>query len=102
MPPQEKMEPALQQFRSRIAEAAVGKMPLRIRGGGSKDWYGQNLQGSLLDTRAYSGIVAYDPTELVITACCGTPLAEIEAKLAQHNQMLAFEQIGRASCRERV
>jgi len=71
MPPQEKMEPALQQFRSRIAEAAVGKMPLRIRGGGSKDWYGQNLQGSLLDTRAYSGIVAYD-------------------------------QIGRASCRERV
>jgi glycolate oxidase FAD binding subunit len=91
MPSQEKMEPALQQFRSHIAEAAVGKTPLRIRGGGSKDWYGQNLQGSLLDTRAYSGIVAYDPTELVITARCGTPLAEIEEKLAQHNQMLAFE-----------
>jgi glycolate oxidase FAD binding subunit len=91
MPPQEKMDPVIQQFRSRIAEAAVSKTPLRIRGGGSKDWYGQNLQGSLLDTRACSGIVAYDPTELVITARCGTPLAEIEAKLAQHNQMLPFE-----------
>ncbi|HJV79728.1 glycolate oxidase subunit GlcE [Noviherbaspirillum sp.] len=85
------MDQALQQFRDRIASASVSKTPLRIRGGGSKDWYGQNLQGELLDTRAYSGIVAYEPTELVITARCGTPLAEIEAALAERNQMLAFE-----------
>jgi glycolate oxidase FAD binding subunit len=64
---------------------------LRIRGGGSKDWYGQDVQGAVLDTTAYCGITDYEPTELVITARCGTPLAEIEAHLAQHGQMLAFE-----------
>ena len=65
--------------------------PLRIRGGGTKDWHGQSFEGELLDTRAYTGIVDYEPTELVITARCGTPLAEIEAVLAERNQMLAFE-----------
>ena len=65
--------------------------PLRIRGGGTKDWYGQRLEGDVLDTRDYTGIVDYEPTELVITARCGTPLAEIEAALAERGQMLAFE-----------
>ncbi|MFJ1467991.1 glycolate oxidase subunit GlcE [Massilia orientalis] len=65
--------------------------PLRIRGGGTKDWYGQRLEGDILDTRDYTGIVDYEPTELVITARCGTPLADIEAALAQQGQMLAFE-----------
>ncbi|HEY0844792.1 MAG TPA: glycolate oxidase subunit GlcE [Noviherbaspirillum sp.] len=85
------MEQVLQQFRDTIASATVEKKPLRIRGGGTKDWYGQSLQGEILDTRAYSGIIAYEPTELVITARCGTPLAEIEAALSERNQMLAFE-----------
>ncbi|MGC5340639.1 FAD-binding protein, partial [Escherichia coli] len=62
-----------------------------IRGGGTKDWYGQEPAGDLLDTRPYSGIIDYEPTELVITARCGTSLAEIDAALAQHNQMLAWE-----------
>ena len=65
--------------------------PLRIRGGGTKDWYGQRLEGDVLDTRDYTGIVDHEPTELVITARCGTPLAEIEAALAERGQMLAFE-----------
>ncbi|HEV2609294.1 MAG TPA: glycolate oxidase subunit GlcE [Noviherbaspirillum sp.] len=85
------MEQALQHFRASIASATGSKRALRIRGGGSKDWYGQALQGEPLDTRAHTGIVAYDPTELVITARCGTPLAEIEEVLAGQNQMLAFE-----------
>lgn len=85
------MEQVLQQFRDTVASATVEKKALRIRGGGSKDWYGQSLQGEILDTRAYSGIIAYEPTELVITARCGTPLAEIEAALDERNQMLAFE-----------
>jgi glycolate oxidase FAD binding subunit len=79
------------QFSARIRAATAARTPLRIRGGGTKDWYGQALQGELLDTRAYAGVVSYEPTELVITARCGTPLAEIEALLAQHCQMLAFE-----------
>ncbi len=85
------MDQALQQFRERIVAATANKTPLRIRGGGSKDWYGQALQGDILDTREHTGILAYDPTELVITARAGTPLAELEAALAERNQMLAFE-----------
>ncbi|KIF81217.1 glycolate oxidase subunit GlcE [Noviherbaspirillum autotrophicum] len=85
------MEQVLQGFKARIADAAASKTALRIRGGGSKDWYGQTLQGDVFDTRSYRGIISYDPTELVITARCGTPLSEIEATLAERNQMLAFE-----------
>lgn len=85
------MENIIQQFRDAVASASVSKTPLRIRGGGTKDWYGQELEGDILDTRAYTGIIAYEPTELVITARCGTPLAEIEAALNAQNQMLAFE-----------
>ena len=85
------MQQILSGFRERIAAATADKAPLCLRGGASKDWYGQTLQGAVLDTRAYAGIIDYEPTELVITARCGTPLAEIEAVLAAHNQMLAFE-----------
>jgi glycolate oxidase FAD binding subunit len=81
----------IEQFRAQVLEAASGKRPLRIRGGGTKDFYGQAFDGDILDTRACAGIVDYEPTELVITARCGTPLVEIEAALAQHHQMLAFE-----------
>ncbi|MGA7777990.1 MAG: FAD-binding protein, partial [Paraburkholderia sp.] len=75
----------------RIRSATAEDRPLRIRGGGTKDWYGQTLEGAILDTRAHRGIIAYDPAELVITARAGTPLLEIEAALAEHSQMLAFE-----------
>lgn len=68
-----------------------GRTPLRIRGAGSKDFYGGMLAGEVLDVGGYSGIVAYEPTELYITAKCGTPLAELEAVLAGQGQMLAFE-----------
>jgi glycolate oxidase FAD binding subunit len=85
------MTTTLQEFSDRIVQAAATRTPLCIRGGGSKDWYGQDVQGTVLDTTAYRGITDYEPTELVISARCGTPLAEIEARLAQHGQMLAFE-----------
>ena len=75
----------------RIRAAAHDKTPLRIRGGGSKDFYGLKLQGELLDTRALSGIVSYEPSELVVTVLAGTPLAELEAALAAQGQCLAFE-----------
>jgi len=85
------MENVLKEFRERIQAAATARKALRIVGSGSKDWYGNVPQGELLDTRAYSGIVSYEPTELVVTARCGTPLLEIEAALAEHNQMFAFD-----------
>ncbi|PLQ01382.1 glycolate oxidase subunit GlcE [Cupriavidus pauculus] len=85
------LDATLATFRDAIRQAGDSRTPLRLRGGGSKDFYGQALVGTVLDTRAYRGIVDYDPAELVITARCGTPLAEIEDVLAEHRQMLAFE-----------
>ncbi|MFM7524440.1 MAG: glycolate oxidase subunit GlcE [Betaproteobacteria bacterium] len=85
------MDQVLQQFRDRITSATRSGTALRIRGNGTKDWYGQELAGELLDTTAYSGIVSYDPTELVITARAGTNLREIGKALAEKKQMLAFE-----------
>jgi len=85
------MDQVLQAFRDRITSATAAGTPLRIRGSGTKDWYGQQLEGEVLDTTPYSGIVAYDPTELVITARAGTTLREIGKALSENNQMLAFE-----------
>jgi glycolate oxidase FAD binding subunit len=82
---------ALTAFAEAIRAAAAGGRSLRLRGGGTKDFYGQSLAGEVLDLRPHAGIVAYDPTELVITARGGTPLAEIEAALTAERQMLAFE-----------
>ncbi|MEY4466834.1 MAG: glycolate oxidase subunit GlcE [Pseudomonadota bacterium] len=85
------MDQTLQTFKEQIISASAAKTPLRIRGNGTKDWYGQSVEGELLDTRAYSGIVSYDPTELVITARAGTTLREIGKALSEQKQMLAFE-----------
>jgi len=85
------MNDVIAQFAETIRAAAENKQPLRLRGGGTKDFYGQALAGEPLDTRAYAGIVAYEPSELVVTARCGTPLAELEAVLRAEGQQLAFE-----------
>jgi glycolate oxidase FAD binding subunit len=85
------MDQVLQQFRERIMSATRSGTALRIRGNGTKDWYGQELNGELLDTTAYSGIISYDPTELVVTARAGTNLREIGKALAEKKQILAFE-----------
>ena len=81
------MSDRVAEFRSRILE----RRPLRLRGGGSKDFYGGPLAGEILDTRHYSGILGYEPTELVITARAGTPLGEIESVLATRRQCIACE-----------
>ncbi|HSE13716.1 MAG TPA: glycolate oxidase subunit GlcE [Rudaea sp.] len=85
------MEPVLAQLRDRILAAHAAGTPLRLRGSGSKDFYGERLVGEVVDTRAHTGIVDYEPSELVITARCGTALSQIETTLAQHGQYLAFE-----------
>ena len=78
-------------FQELIREAAAKKTPLNIRGGGTKGFYGRETTGDLFDTRGYAGIVDYEPTELVVTARCGTPLSDLERLLAERGQMLAFE-----------
>lgn len=75
----------------RIRAAAAAGTPLRIRGGGTKDFYGETLQGEVLDTRSLSGITSYEPSELVVTVKAGTPLAALEAALAEKGQCLPFE-----------
>ena len=66
-------------------------MPLAIHGGGSKAFYGRQVSGTALNVRNHCGIVNYEPTELVLTARAGTPLAEINEALADKGQMLPFE-----------
>jgi glycolate oxidase FAD binding subunit len=85
------MQHVIDQLAEAIRDAGARKALLRIRGGGSKDFYGGRLRGDVLDTRVCSGIVDYEPTELVITARAGTPLAEVEAALRSRGQMLGFE-----------
>ena len=85
------MDFALRQITDRIHAATAERTPLRLRGGGSKDFYGESLQGELLDLTPLNGITSYEPSELVVTARAGTPLAELEATLAEQGQCLAFE-----------
>ena len=85
------MTSSLDAIVERIKTAASTGTPLRIRGGGTKDFYGQSLQGEILDITSLNGITSYEPSELVVTVKAGTPLAELEAALAEKNQCLPFE-----------
>lgn len=68
------------------------KIPLHIRGGGSRAGFGNPVAAdATLSSAALSGIVEYNPAEMVITARTGTPVAEIEAALAANGQAMAFE-----------
>jgi len=82
---------SLEDLQERVREAAGRGTALRIRGGGSKDFYGNVPRGEVLDTRGCAGIVAYEPTELVLTARCGTSLSDLEGVLSDQGQFLPFE-----------
>ena len=81
---------ALQQ---QVLNALSNETSLNIQGGGSKSFLGNARQANALtiDVSKHSGIVEYDPRELVLTARSGTPLSQIEAVLVKASQMLAFE-----------
>ena len=80
-----------------LAWAAGEEVPLEIIGSGTKRGFGRpmgegnRVVGHMLDLSALSGITLYEPEELVLTAMAGTPVAEIEAAVAEKNQLLAFE-----------
>jgi glycolate oxidase FAD binding subunit len=83
--------PHIAPYIDRIRAAMADGTPLRLRGGGSKDFYGQGLTGELLSTRDLGGIMSYEPSELVVRVRTGTRLAEVEAALAEKGQCLPFE-----------
>ncbi len=85
------LDHTLHQITDQVRAAQADGTRLRIRGGGSKDFYGHSLQGALLDTTGLNSILSYEPSELVVTTGAGTPLAELEAVLAERGQSLAFE-----------
>ncbi|MBB4288598.1 glycolate oxidase FAD binding subunit [Rhizobium leguminosarum] len=73
------------------AHAESGR-PLAICGGDSRSGFGNDMiTEERLRSTGLSGIVAYNPGEMVMTARAGTPLAEVEAALQESGQMLAFE-----------
>jgi glycolate oxidase FAD binding subunit len=84
-------DPALQVLIDRVQSARAAGAQLCIRGGGTKDFYGEVPQGDVLDTRVLEGTSSYEPTELVVTTRCGTSLAALEALLADQGQCLPFE-----------
>ena len=80
-----------QSLLEQVNQALENATPLRIQGSNSKAFLGRTTAGEILDTRSHRGIVSYDPTELVITARCGTPLSQLTQVLDAAQQMLPCE-----------
>lgn len=81
-----------EQLLEAVSWAVSEEKPLNLRGLNSKDAIGHSERAATnLDLSGISGITLYEPEELILSARAGTPLAEIEAALAEKNQMLAFE-----------
>jgi glycolate oxidase FAD binding subunit len=86
------MSSAIEQFLTQIRHAMAHGQTLSIQGGNSLHFYGEPAASAqVLDTRAHTGVVSYEPSELVVTVRAGTPLSELEALLAEQGQCLAFE-----------
>ncbi|MGC1520274.1 MAG: glycolate oxidase subunit GlcE [Steroidobacteraceae bacterium] len=84
-------DPVLARLIDQVGQARAQRVPLDIRGGGTKIFYGGPPKGEPLDVRDLAGISSYEPTELVVTARAGTVLAELEGVLADQGQCLPFE-----------
>jgi len=77
-----------------IMDAARAQMPIEVLGAGTKRNVGRPVNAGLaISTGSLSGVTLYEPTELVMGARAGTPLVEIEKRLAEKGQMLAFEPV---------
>lgn len=79
------------QLREVVTSAAASRTPLAIVGAGTKTFYSGTPPGKPLAVNSHRGIISYEPTELVVTARAGTPLADIESALAEKGQLLGFE-----------
>src|SRR5579864_2418119 len=82
---------ALAHLVDQVAGAREHATTLDICGGNTKRFYGEPPTGAPLDVTPLSGIISYEPTELVVTVRAGTPLRDLEASLQEHGQCLPFE-----------
>ena len=86
------MDSVISIFKERIKQAAKAGHTLRIQGGNTKHFYGEhNTSHTVLDTRELTGVVSYEPSELVVTVRAGTPLVQLEQLLSTQGQCLAYE-----------
>jgi len=76
---------------AKVKAALADHRPLAIHGGNSKAFYGYPAQGDSLDISGHSGVVEYDPGELVITCRAGSQLSDIRSTLRESGQHLPFE-----------
>jgi glycolate oxidase FAD binding subunit len=88
---QHPLEEARAVIAQKVYEAAQSHTPLRLMGGGTHASLAACSVGEPLSLGGLSGVIAYEPSELVITVGAATPIATVQATLAKHNQMLAFE-----------
>ena len=79
------------ELQNQVQQAIADKTPLSITAGNSKNFYGNPLAATALDVSRHSGIINYEPTELVITLRAGSNLKQIEQTLAAQKQMFGFE-----------
>ena len=79
-----------------IADAAASGRKLELRGHGTKADFGAPREAEVVSLAGLTGVVDYDPAELVLTVRAGTPLAEVQSLVAGEGQMLAFEPWGDA------
>ncbi|KOF16013.1 2-hydroxy-acid oxidase [Ensifer adhaerens] len=86
-------EPASEEGIATVVRAmATERASLAVIGGGTRSGLGNPVRADrVLSTRRLSGIVSYNPAEMTVSALAGTPLAEVEAALAENRQMLSFE-----------
>ncbi|QDC37753.1 FAD-binding protein [Sphingobium fuliginis] len=74
-----------------ISDMAARGARCELRGGASKATMGADRDAEVIDMRGFTGVVDYDPAELVLTVRAGTPLADVQRLVEGEGQMLAFE-----------
>ncbi len=79
------------ELRTQIGAVAANGGEIEIIGGGSKRFYGEDIEALPIDVSAHSGLIDYDPAELVITLRGGCKLRDVEELLRSERQMFGFE-----------
>ena len=85
------MSDQLERLVGAVREAHAAGQALEIKGGGTKGFLTNSVDGESLDVTTHHGVINHQPTELTITARAGTPLRDIEELLGEHGQRLPFE-----------